>query len=83
MKGGLKYVTRAEIHAFNSDSEQAKGVHENIGFWPDHRTNLSLKSQLCEDVPCETCEVKCGFGKEYLRRVELGRMAPIRKAVAV
>ena len=83
MKGGLRYVTRAEIHAFNRDTEEAKERHENVAFWPDHRTNLSLKSQLCEDVSCETCEIKCGFGKEYLKRVEMGVMSPIQKAVAV
>lgn len=77
---GLKYVTRDQISAYNRDTDEAKGAHENIAFWPNHRTNASLRALLCEDVSCETCEVKCGFGKEYLKRVEHGKMAPRRKA---
>lgn len=82
---GIKYVTRAEISAFNhqNDGSATPGPYEKVSYWPGHRSNRSLASQLCEDVDCETCEVKCGFGKEYLKRVETGRMAPIRKAVAV
>lgn len=82
-KLGVHYITRAEIHAMNRDESEAKERHENVAFWPDHRTNLSLKSQLCEGVSCETCDIKCGFGQEYLKRVEMGRMAPIVKKTAV
>ena len=82
-RGTLRYVTREEISIANRHPDDPSVNRDKTSFWPDHRTNLSLKSQLCEDVPCETCDIKCGFGKEYLKRVETGRMAPIRKAVAV
>ena len=82
---GIKYVTRAEISAFNhqNDGSATPGPYEKVSYWPGHRSNRSLASQLCEDVRCETCEVKCGFGKEYLKRVEMGKMTPIAKGVAV
>ena len=81
--GGIKYITRSEIKAFNHSKDEPKGENERTSYWPSHRANASLKAMLCEDVDCETCEVKCGFGKEYLKRVEMGVMSPIHKAVAV
>ena len=79
--GGIKYITRSEIKAFNRGKDDPKGENERTSYWPSHRANASLKAMLCEDVDCETCEVKCGFGKEYLKRVETGKMIPRKRAV--
>lgn len=81
--GGIKYITRSEIKAFNRNKDDPKGTHENTSYWPNHRANVSLKAMLCEDVDCETCEVKCGFGKEYLKRIEKGKMVPRKRVVSL
>lgn len=35
---------------------------------PKRLVTSVLKKRLCGDVPCEGCEVMCGFGREWLRR---------------
>lgn len=81
--GGIKYITRSEIKAFNHSKDGPKGENERTSYWPSHRANASLKAMLCEDVDCETCEVKCGFGKEYLKRIEMGKMVPRKRVVSL
>lgn len=80
---GIKYITRSEIKAFNRSKDDPKGENERTSYWPSHRANASLKAMLCEDVDCETCEVKCGFGKEYLKRIETGKMLPRKRVVSL
>ena len=81
--GGIKYITRSEIKAFNRNKDDPKGENERTSYWPSHRANASLKAMLCEDVDCETCEVKCGFGKEYLKRIETGKIIPRKRVVSL
>ena len=81
--GGIKYITRSEIKAFNRGKDDPKGENERTSYWPSHRANASLKAMLCEGVDCETCEVKCGFGKEYLKRIETGKMVPRKRVVSL
>ena len=81
--GGIKYITRSEIKAFNRGKDDPKGENERTSYWPSHRANASLKAMLCEDVDCETCEVKCGFGKEYLKRIDAGKMIPRKRVVSL
>lgn len=83
LKGGLGYITNAEIKAANRRVQEPNTERENTSYWPNHRTNLSLKAQLCEGYDCSVCDVQCGFGREYLKRVAEGRMQPIdRRTVA-
>lgn len=77
---GLHAVTREEINTAAMTYHVKRAVNPDRahfeGFWPEQRTNASLRSALCDDCDYENCVSKCKFGKEAQRRVNAGEMAP-------
>lgn len=79
---GLHAVTWAEINTAATPDHVRRGIsadHAHIeGFWPENRSNRSLREALCDDCDWEHCEVRndCKFGREAQRRVDAGEMAP-------
>lgn len=79
---GLHTVTWAEINSAATPNHIKRGIsadHAHIeGFWPEERSNRSLRDALCDDCDWEHCEVRddCRFGREAQRRVDSGEMAP-------
>lgn len=77
---GLHAVSRAEINQASTPWHDRRYVHADYahfyGFWPEERTNNSLREALCDNCDYDSCESPCRFGLEAKRRVLAGEMEP-------
>ena len=87
---GLHAVTRHEIKLASTNWHGRRYVHADYahfyGFWPEERSNRSLRDALCDQCDYDSCESPCRFGLEAKRRVLAGEMEPclglvVREAV--
>lgn len=73
---GVHPVTQKEIHAADSSGPHPRIHGSWYGFWPEEKSNAELRRALCNGCNLETCEIKCGYGREAQCRVDAGEMAP-------
>ena len=59
----VRVITRGHL----SDDRLIGGY---CGENPEQMCMRQLEQRICGDVPCESCEIRCGFGREYLRRLK-------------